>query len=93
MMKNKLSHKININQEKELGRRLIEIVNSIKLQTVNIGFDKIFYALFNDILLDKYNSILTKLILKKSKKIKKSYFLLATIYKKKIIIFFIKYKV
>ena len=39
-----------------------------------------FCALFNDILLDKYNSILTKLFLKNLKKEKSLTFFLAIIY-------------
>ena len=44
----------------------IELYFSKKL--INIGFYIIFCALFNNILLDKYNSILTKLFLKNLKK-------------------------
>ena len=40
-----------------------------KKKSINIRFNIIFGALFNDILLDKYNLILTKLFEKKSKKI------------------------
>ena len=39
---------------------LVEIELCLKKKSINIRFNIILCALFNDILLDKYNSILTK---------------------------------
>ena len=47
---------------------LVKIELYFSKKSINIGSNIIFCALFNDILLDKYNSILTKLFLKNVKK-------------------------